>query len=88
MPTQRCPRLRHALLHRLPTPDRPVRDHVPDARLDLEQHPFQDFLNNRSKPPGSRGMFQSNPGDLLDRRIREQQVRTVKPDELPVLLDQ
>ena len=47
---QRCPRLRHALLHRLPTPDRLVRDHVPHPRLDVEQNPFQDLLDHRSSP--------------------------------------
>ena len=51
MPTQRCPRLRHALLHRLPTPDRLVRDHVPDPRLGIEQNPLQDLLNHRPRSP-------------------------------------
>ena len=41
-----------------------------------------------SKPPGSRATLQGDPGDLLDRRIGEHQVRTVEPDQLPELLDQ
>ena len=41
-----------------------------------------------SKPPGSRPTLQGDPGDLLDRRIGEHQVRTVEPDQLPELLDQ
>ncbi len=50
MVTQRCPRLRHALLERLPTP---VRDHVPDAHLGVEQHPLQSLLNDRPQSPTS-----------------------------------
>src|SRR5271157_6150976 len=42
MPTQRCPRLTEALLNRLPAPDRPVGDHVPHARLGVEQNPLQE----------------------------------------------
>ncbi len=88
MPTQRFPRLRHALLDRVPAPDRLVRDHIPNPRLHIEQNPFQDLLNDRPQFPGSRATLQSDPGDLLDRRIGEHQIRTVKPYELAVLLNQ
>ena len=41
-----------------------------------------------SKSPGSRPTVQGDPGDLLDRRIGEHQVRTVELDQLPELLNQ
>jgi len=88
MPTQRCLRLRHTLPDRLPIPDGLLRDHVPDARLDLEQNPLQDLLDDRPQSPGSRPPLQSDPGDLPNCRIGEQQVRTVKPDQLPELVEQ
>ena len=42
---------------------------------------------DRLKPPGSRATLQSDPGDLLQCRISEHQVRTVELDQLPELLD-
>ena len=72
--TQRCPRLRHALFDRLPTPDRLLGHDVPDARFDLEQNPLQDLLNDRPQATGSRATLQSNPGDLPNCRIGENQI--------------
>ena len=59
-----------------------------NPRLGLEQNPFQDLLNDRPQGPGSRPTLQGDPGDLPNCRIGEHQVRSVKPDELPELLDQ
>src|SRR5271166_4983021 len=85
---QRCPRRRHPLPDRLPTPDRLLIDDVLGSRFDLEQNPLQDLLNDRPQPTGSRATLQGDPGDLPNCRIREQQVRTVEPHEFPKLLDQ
>jgi hypothetical protein len=88
MGAQRCPRLIHALLHELTIRDGLVDDQVPDARLDIEQNPFQDLFNDRSKPSCSRATINGDPSDLTDRRIGEDQVRTLEPDELSELLNQ
>ncbi len=83
---QRCPHLIHPLPVRLATPDRSIRDNVPDPRLDLEQHRLHDLLDHRSKPSGSCPTYQGDLGDLPDRPIGEHQVRTVEPDQLAELL--
>jgi len=49
---------------------------------------LQDLLDHRPQATGSRSTVQRNPGDLLDRRIREHQVCSVEPNQLPELLDQ
>jgi hypothetical protein len=50
--------------------------------------PSKTSFDHRPQATGSRATVQGDLGDLLDRRIGEQQVRPVKMDELPELLDQ
>jgi hypothetical protein len=47
MLTQRCPSLRHTLLHRHSTLDRALRYQISGSRLNIEQNPFHDLLNDR-----------------------------------------
>ena len=53
MGAQRCGTLTHALPDRLLVPNGRFREHVPNPRLRGEQNAFQDFLDHRSKPPGT-----------------------------------
>jgi hypothetical protein len=50
--------------------------------------PLPDRLNDRPKAPGSPASLKGDPGHLPNWRIGEHQSRTVKPDQLPTLLDQ
>jgi hypothetical protein len=79
---QRCHRLAEAVLDRFPTPDRLLGYYMHDARLGVVHHRFQDLLNHRSKPSGSRATPQGDPSDLVDRRIGEHQVCFVAALEL------
>ncbi len=48
--TQRCPLLRPAPLHRLPTPDRSVRDHVPHPSSTSNKTPYKTSSTTDLKP--------------------------------------